>query len=157
MKLVRFCSRHSKPIFWAVFLSAATLCIVFESHVYTNDWKVDSPSWEGKTTIGTIKAAMDTYKAKRHGDLSGLIEPENLISQGFGPGSKLLFELRIENNDFAELKYWDPKDFSVELINDGKEDYYIVYVIPSKEKTKEEAGIITYNSQTVSWSDKYNN
>jgi len=156
MKVFKFSVKNVDDVIWmAIVVGCITLLGVYYWPNSGNS-EYDNPSSEGKTAVGTIKAAVDTYRAKMHGDISSLNEPTGLLAEGFAPGSKLLEKLRIEDDAFAELEYWDPKDFTLEFVTDGKDGFYIIKTVPSCDEAIENSGPITYNSQTQKWTEKYN-
>jgi len=122
---------------------------------YPDEMKPDWEMWaEAKTAVGTIKAAVDTYRAKNNGDISSLDEPKGTLAQGFAMFSPLLKKLRLDNLTFEELEYFDPDNFTLELINDGKDGHYIIIVNATEGggmSLSGPAGTGFYNSQTNEW------
>ncbi len=74
---------------------------------------VDDSKWsEAKTAVGTIKASVDTYKAKMSGELAALP-----AVNGFAPASTLLVELKLADDAFSTLQFFDAADFTMTVVD----------------------------------------
>ena len=112
-------------------------------------------AWNGpKTAVSTIKAAVETYKAKHDGDLSRLQK----LPSTFIKGSELLKELRLVDDAFENLQYSDSEDYYLIIIDgENSDNFVIVYNAEigtgqglSKKGLSE--GISKYDSRTNEWS-----
>ena len=90
---------------------------------------VDESEWsEAKVGVGTIKASVDTYKAKMGGDISSLDVPKGTLAEGFVSGSKLLEKLKLEHVSFEVFQYFEAEDYVLEFTTDGKDGFYKISV-----------------------------
>ena len=90
---------------------------------------VDDSKWsEAKTAVGTIKASVDTYKAKMSGDLTGLTVIPGIVGDGFVLDSDLLVELKLARDAFTTLQYFDALDFTMAIVGVATAGTYSISV-----------------------------
>lgn len=144
----------------AVVASSLMLILFVVNLIFSSDdlFPYQSMKWsEPKTACGTIKAAVDTYRAKMSGDISGLDTPKGELAEGFVSGSQLLAKLRLHDLAFEGLQYFDSDDFVLEFVTDGKDGEYIITVDAAiginggASGTGPSSGTGSYNSATGKW------
>ena len=116
---------------------------------------VDDAKWsEAKTAVGTIRSAVDTYKAKMGGDIS------SLGLTGFSSGDNDLVLLKLDDDAFEELQYFNSEDFvmtwdAVNGAGDGTDGEYIITVTGVAnhgQSANGPTGSGTFTSATGAWS-----
>ena len=95
----------------AIVIVIAALLAAVAVPIY-NGIVADSKWSEAKNAVGTIKAAVDPYKAAKGGELAALS-----AAAGFAPTSALLTELKLADDAFSTLQYFDAADFSMTVVD----------------------------------------
>ena len=140
----------------AIVIVIAALLAAVAVPIYNGIVK-DSKWTEGKTAVGAISEALDTYSAKTGGDLlTGLSGGAGVA---FAPTDADLDEIRMEVASLTTLQYFDRADFEI-TITDADPDTYSIELDATggaggASTNGPASGTVTFDSSTGDWTENY--
>lgn len=98
---------------------------------------IDDSKWsEAKTACGTIRQALDVYKAKKSGSLAA-VNGAQTIDAAFCD------ETRLDAGQFDNLKYFDADDFAIAV--DSATGTYTITVVSDPAGNPDAPAVATYS------------